>query len=79
MRNRKLNENYDAQELGRLENALIDFYNGWVRCNKVFYEMDDVNDFITDNYPFDCAFEDLNMRTWLESCIDKIEDALNAK
>lgn len=64
-------------ELYRLELklAMNQLMSAWGRCNELFLDSRfDCNDFIVDNYPFDKSFDEIPVRKWCESVIDRLDE-----
>lgn len=61
-----------------LKASMLDLRNAWIRCSYIFGNIYyDCNDYITDNYPFDKSFDDIDTINWIDKVIDNIEKSQN--
>lgn len=57
-----------------LKSSLLDLREAWIRCLYIFGNIyHDCNDYITNNYPFDKSFDEIEVITWIDSTLENIE------
>jgi hypothetical protein len=51
--------------------------SSWLQCETAFSNTCiDCNEYITDSFPFDKSFNDINVYEWVNNSIDKLEKSL---
>ena len=75
--------NIEKEELEQMKKSLSQFKESWMKCCEIFNgAVFDCNEYILgdeeDNsqYPFNKSFDELNIDSWVNGCIDKIDAEL---
>ena len=69
--------------LNEMKCALEDLRKSWIKCDYAFGNSNiSCNDYITgnseeDKYPFHLSFDEMATISWIDSCLEKIEDELS--
>ncbi len=83
----KGDDSFDKSEsekyLKSLRAKLTDFKNAYDDINSIWYQEHnhniDINDLLTDEYPFDKSFDEINIANWVEKSIENINSSLGLR
>lgn len=58
-----------------LKKAMLDFENSYKKLVDLCYDdNNDINDYIVEDYPFNCSLDELGIEGWAEMTVEKIDE-----